>query len=118
MSLKHYCEAPECAELAVRGAWCDSHSKQLERGQPLRPIRPGYASTWEMVCEAWLSYADATEDDEFARARARCRNAMDSHYEALGWLSPKRVAQLRRKVTRAAANDNEQILFDLAIWGG
>lgn len=95
-----------------KGGYCEAHAKRRLRGQvvaePIGAPRGGHVlvtaeSTWLLLTEAALAYADADSDDEvdFRRATDRLRKAALSY---AGLVEPQPEPQrVRRRFSRRAA---------------
>lgn len=91
------CEVSECIEIAQgRNKLCSAHLKRRQRGQSLDPVvkkRP--ATQRELLSEAALAYAEASDSDEveYERAWERLRYAA----RAYCGLAQQRIPRGRRR---------------------
>lgn len=69
------CHGPDCTHKAQRGALCWGHVWQMRHGKPLRPLAPRKQSRTQRMQAAALAYAEAEDDESYARALARLRMA-------------------------------------------
>lgn len=105
--MQRTCSIDGCQKAAARGGLCWSHIKRRQRHVDIEaPLRVYGQPSAELVKRAALRYAEAADDEEFARARA----LLLKHAKAYGI----EVAARRRKRSPAAESALEGLSAELS----
>jgi hypothetical protein len=90
------CSFPGCGHDTMSGELCEGHRKQRQRGQSLSPLAHRPSNALERLTEAAIAYAEADEDEDFARARDNLRKAAGVYGRRhVGERIRERLAELR-----------------------
>jgi hypothetical protein len=81
------CIGPECHRPIFRGSYCAGHTKQLQRGGRLRPLKEKLPAL-ERVIVAGSVFLEADTDEEYERALAAFRQAAEAWLRERGWSPP------------------------------
>lgn len=86
-----YCQGPDCDRVVqLGGTYCEGHRKQVQRGQPLRPIERN-VGPFDRMFDVFWEVADAEEDDEYEAGRVRFMRCVERLMLAGGWKPPRQT---------------------------
>lgn len=95
------CSVDGCENHVAKDGLCSGHYKRKQRGQPVAVQLQAKPSGVERLREAALAYAEADEDDEFARADANLlKAAAAARASAIAELTRRALANLRAQGVR------------------